>query len=161
MINIGTNAAAFWLGVVLSVACFSKIAPAAPPGLLILERAAADLDFFQTEFQNILRSVGPTPEGQRVQTLIEKIKGLKREIWLAKKLLLIAEAVTAEKDQAKVQFMIKQNFAEIIAHVQETIEQIKLILKGMQPQNLIRSQQELIDFLEAYIEGLEYIQASL
>lgn len=140
--------------------CFTK-AWAAPPGLIILERAEGDLDFFRQEFSGILRSVGPTSEGQRMQILIQRINGLKREIWLAKKLLLLEDAIKSEEDKAIAQFMVKQNFDEIIAHVQETITQIKKTLGIVQRQNLIRYRKELIEFLDAYIEGLEYVKANL
>lgn len=160
MISIGRPSPTFWVAV-LGVVFFAQVLLAAPPGFIILERAEADLDFFQKEFQSIVRSLGPTPEGQRMQTLIERINGLKREIWLAKKLLLLEEAITSKKDKPKVRFMVKQNFDEIIAHVQETIRHIKRTLNVVREQNIIGYRKELMEFLEAYVQGLEHIQTRL
>ena len=134
---------------------------AAPPGLIILERAERDLEFFQKELTGITRSLGPSPEGQGIQAMILMIISLKRELWLAKKLLLVKDVVKSEEDKQTVRFVVGQDFDELIAHTQGIVTQLKAKLRGAQHSNLFRYNQELAQFLEAYIEGLRFVQSNL
>ncbi len=143
---------AFWMGNSLM---------AAPPGLIILERADRDLDFFQKEFIGITRSLGPSPESQGIQTMIQMIRHLKRELWLAKKLLLVKDAVKSEEDQQSVRFIIRQDFAELIVHAQGIVTRLKTTLQSAPHRNSFHYNQELAKFLEAYIEGLRFVRSNL
>ena len=143
------------------VFCMGSSLMAAPPGLIILERADRDLDFFQKEFIGITRSLGPSPEGQGIQTMIQMISDLRRELWLAKKLLLVNDAVKSEEDKPSVRLLIRQNFEELIVHAQGIVTRLKTKLGGVQHSNLFRYNQELAQFLEAYIEGLRFVRSNL
>ncbi|MBF0276564.1 MAG: hypothetical protein HQM13_02175 [SAR324 cluster bacterium] len=134
---------------------------AAPPGLIILERAESDLDFFQEELTRVTRSLGPSPESQGIQSMIVMIHNLKRELWLAKKLLLVKDAVKSEQDKQAVKFIVGQDFDELIAEAQKIVTQLKSSLRRTRHGNLFRYNDELAQFLEVYIEGLRFVQSNL
>ncbi len=150
-----------WTLLTFIILMANGLAHATSEDLDILERVSRDLDYYYKEFSGISRSVGPSSEGQKIQTLLYSIVLLKQELWLAQKLILILDAVQSEEDKAVLKFMIRENFDEIMDHVKNTIQQINVELNVMERQSLVNHKEEFVQFLHVYEEGLSYVKSRL
>ncbi len=127
----------------------------------ILDRANSEFDSFRQQFHSIVRTVGPTREGRRLQHFVQVIDQLKREIWMAKQLLQIKDAVKNEVDRPVVRYMVLQSFNDLVAAVDAAVQTVNSDLRHASNKRVLHRGKDFAEFLKVYQQGLKVIQTHI